>query len=105
MKRSAASDVRITEKTPSARLLDLLIGWAEWVSQEEAANRYCDERVVDRALAADELFALYQEAGGLVCGVDEADTPAERHVVISFLLDRVLPLLLRSRAGKEPAAD
>ncbi len=103
MKQAVVSEIQAREKTPSARLLDLLVGWAEWVAQEEASNRDGEELVVDPLLSSEELFRLYQEAGGVVCAVDEADFVAERQVVISFLVDRVLPVVLRSGAGEERA--
>jgi hypothetical protein len=46
-------------KTASTRLLDLLAGWSAYVSADEENN------VLDPALSAEEIGALYQLAGEL----------------------------------------
>jgi hypothetical protein len=85
---AAAPDV----KTPAARLLDLLIGWAEWT------EAHAD--TVDADVTAEELFDLYQEAGGLLASLPEGDQAAERRAIIAFFVDRIMPTVLRG-AGKE----
>jgi hypothetical protein len=86
-------------QTPGARLLDMLIGWAEWTDAH--AGR---EDAGDSVVAPEELFDLYQEAGALLDGLPEADDEAERRAVIAFLVDRVIPVVARAPAGRARSA-
>ncbi len=79
-----------TANTPAARLLDLLLGWAEYRETRATAPDY--------EVSENELFDLYQEAGGRIADLPKGDAEAERQVIITFLIDRVLPILLRTPA-------
>lgn len=81
-------------KTPWNRVLDLTWGWYQFVENEESRE---EEPLSDDRLPSEELFDLYQTAGGQAfeepegVGVSEA-TEAE---IRAFLNDKILPLLLR----------
>ncbi len=73
-------------KTPSNRLLDLLHGWKEFAYSDETT--YPDP-VVNEALAD-----AYQEAGVVACR-DYPDKDTERDAACRFVIEKVLPLLLK----------
>lgn len=77
-------------KGPAARLLDLVLGWAEFVGESGQAP--------DPALSAEELQDLYQEAGAALIPLAPEEEPA---AVEAFVRERVLPLLLRAPGGGE----
>ncbi len=85
-----ATQTKPIAKTSGTRLLDLLAGWERYVSSDEEAG------LPDGALSADELGALYQEAGALVATTEDAD--AENDAVYEFVQERILPLLFRRDA-------
>jgi hypothetical protein len=70
-------------KTPATRLLDMLGGWAQYVSQDEANG------IKDPMLSSEEIGALYQQAGELNLSDPDEET------VYRFVMERLLPLLLR----------
>lgn len=70
------------QKAPETRLLDILVGWSAYLDEDEA-NGLCD------TVTADEVAALYQEAGSFAF---DDPTPEE---VRAFFIERVLPLLMR----------
>jgi|GEM_PF-3258811 len=77
-----------TEKTPLTRLLDLLAGWSQFVSTEDANS--------DSA-SAEEIADLYQAAGAIeVEGAEEAEQ------VRQFVQQRILPILLRTESVLPP---
>ena len=80
-------------KTPWNRLLDLTCGWYQFVEKEESRE---EEPLADERLPAQELFDLYQTAGGLSCDAGD-DVPPERtdEEIRAFVSEKILPLLLR----------
>ena len=62
-------------KTCSTRLLDLLAGWASYVDEDERNG------ISDPLLSAEEIGALYQEAGTM----ESADLQTEEHAVRLFI--------------------
>ena len=68
-------------KAPTARLLDLLAGWSQYVSAEEG---------MEDTVSAEEIADLYQEAGAI-----QAKDTQEAEQVRQFVQQRVLPILLR----------
>ena len=68
---------------PISRLLDLTIGWAEFVASQEPRPE---------TVASEALYDLYQAAASLSePGLTEAEESA---LVAKFVKDRILPVLL-----------
>jgi hypothetical protein len=78
-------------KTPAARLLDLLVGWANLVEEEEAQPGH----PVDSRVSVDDICKLYQDAGSALANIAGEDTEAENAAVRQILEEQVMPLLLR----------
>lgn len=74
-------------KTPVTRLLDLLVGWTNYVSDEN--GEFPD------SLTADHIAALYSEAGG-IADRDYPDLQSEQDAVCRFVTERVLAALLHA---------
>ena len=85
-------------KTPGTRLLDLLAGWGDFVDQDEVGD---DEQkaMIDPGLDAYEIGCMYQEAASEVM---ELDGDAESEAVRRWVLERILPALLRNAVNGEP---
>jgi len=75
----------MTAASPSTRLLDLLAGWSAFVSESE------ENGIVDPGLSAEDVGALYQEAGGLM----DLGGAEELLGVVKFVTLKVIPSLLR----------
>jgi hypothetical protein len=78
----AAAARAATEKTPKARLVDLMAGWFEYAERDTPPSG---------AALLERVGVLYREAEALDAGADAA---AGEAALRDFLLGRVLPVLL-----------
>src|SRR5688572_20444967 len=81
--------VKQQPKTAATRLLDLLAGWSEFVTNDEESGVY------DPALTAEEIAGLYQAAGAQSLQWDALSEADEDQAVREFVETQVLPLLTR----------
>jgi hypothetical protein len=86
---TSVTEQQVSSKTALTRLLDLLAGWSTYVSADEENN------VLDPALAAEEIGALYQLAGELTEKWDQLSAEGQGKAIRAFVEERILPLLLR----------
>ncbi len=82
---------RRREKTPAARLLDMLAGWSNLVEGQE---QY-DGHAIDLSVSVDDLCQIYQDAGGALLEVRDEDSEGEKEFVRRFVEERVLPTLMK----------
>jgi hypothetical protein len=96
---SVTYETKSTAKSASTRLLDLLAGWAAFLSTEEESG------VRDTALSAEEIGELYQEAGAASLVWGEMSAEEEEKAVRAFFGERILPLLARSEGTHSSTGD
>jgi hypothetical protein len=89
----SATAAAARENSPATRLLDMLVGWANFVDESQSEP----DSGVDDCVSSEEIAALYQQAGAEWLTVDESDIAGENAMVRRFVEERVLPLLLRGR--------
>jgi len=82
-----------SEKRASTRLLDMLAGWADFVSRDEA------NRTFDKSLSAEDVGALYQLAGAKSMDWEEMTAEEEAEAVRLFVMNEITPLLTRGSSG------
>ena len=73
-------------KDPFTRLLDLTLGWAEYVANDEVEH--------PDSVKSDALHSLYQSVVGFAEPVWDAAPDAQKLVVRQFVETQLLPLLL-----------
>lgn len=90
-------ELETTEKTASTRLLDLLAGWAAYVSADEEAQ------IQDSGLSAETIGTLYQFAGQQSEQWQELSAGEQAEAVSAFVNERIVPLLLRGSPDRTRA--
>jgi hypothetical protein len=83
-------------KSPSTRLLDLLAGWAAFVSEDE------ENGIRDAALSAEAIGEIYQLAGAHCAAWDEASRAEAEAAIRQFVYERVMPLILAKEVDAQP---